>query len=458
MNIHLIAIGGSAMHNLALALHQMGHRVTGSDDEIFEPSRSRLEKAGLLPAELGWFPEKISTAAEVVILGMHAREDNPELVRARELKLKIVSYPEFIYEHSRNKHRIVVCGSHGKTTITSMIMHALQASGRKFDYLVGAQVEGFETMVRLSEDAPVIVVEGDEYLASAIDRRPKFLVYKPHLAVISGIAWDHINVFPTEQSYTDQFAALIRQMDKAGMVIYNEEDPAVRALVKKYAGPDLYLQPYTTPAHKLRGEAYEIKMDNHKGVVPVFGKHNFSNMSAALQVVKYMAMDSRTFLNHMASFRGAAFRLEKVYEDESNVVIKDFAHSPSKVKASVAAVAELYDKKQIIACLELHTFSSLNKEFLRQYKKTLKILRKKIVFVNEHTLRMKNMVPITREEIIQAFEDKDILFVTSREELVRTLGLLKGIRNVFLMMSSGNFGNLDLKQIALSNTISQPKS
>jgi len=458
MNIHLIAIGGSAMHNLALALAKTGHKVSGSDDEIFEPSHTRLQDAGLLPEAYGWFPERITTDIDTVILGMHARKDNPELLRAQELRLKIVSYPEFIYEHSRNKHRIVVCGSHGKTTITSMIMHALQATGRKFDYLVGAQVEGFETMVRLSEDAPVIVVEGDEYMASAIDMRPKFLLYRPHMIVISGIAWDHINVFPTEKQYTNQFVRLVEQMDKAGMIIYNEEDPTVRSIVRKYAHPEShYLYPYNTPAHKLKGDKYEIKISGEKGLVPVYGKHNFSNLAAAAQVVKLMAMDAREFLAYIGNFRGAAFRLEKIYEDERTVVIKDFAHSPSKVRASVAAVAEMYDKKQIIACLELHTFSSLNKEFLRQYKKTLKLLRKKIVFVNEHTLRMKNMVPITREEIIQAFDDKDIQFVTNREELLKALGVLKGIRNVFLMMSSGNFGNLDLKQLALNIPAKQSK-
>jgi len=448
MNIHLIAIGGSAMHNLALALAQNGHRVSGSDDEIFEPSRSRLVQAGLLPEEAGWFPEKLYPELDVVILGMHAKEDNPELLRARQLQLKVLSYPEFIYEHSKHKHRIVICGSHGKTTITSMIMHALSAAGRKFDYLVGAQVEGFDTMVRLSDDAPTIVVEGDEYLASAIRRTPKFLLYKPHMIVISGIAWDHINVFPTEKLYNDQFIQLIRSMDKAGMIIYNEDDALVRAMVKKYSDPELhYLYPYSLPVHKLKGEVYEVKIGAEKGMVPVFGKHNFSNLAAAAQVVKLLAMENRQFLNHIASFRGAAFRLEKIYEDDKTIVIKDFAHSPSKVRASVAAVAEMYDKKQIIACLELHTFSSLNKEFLRQYKKTLKLLRKKIVFVNAHTLKMKNMVPITREEIIQAFDDKDIQFVTSKEELLKALVLLKGIRNVFLMMSSGNFGNLDLKQL-----------
>lgn len=452
MRIHLIAIGGSAMHNLGLALHQMGQQVTGSDDEIFEPSRSRLEKAGILPESFGWFPEKITPDVDIVIVGMHAREDNPELLRAAELKIKTVSYPQFIYEHSVNKHRIVICGSHGKTTITSMIMHAMRAAGRKFDYLVGAQVEGFETMVRLSEDAPTIIVEGDEYLSAPIQKVPKFLVYQPHLVVLSGIAWDHINVFPTEAQYVDQFALLLRNLDKAGMVIYNEEDPAVRNLVWRNTRPELhYLYPYTTPPMRKKGLAYEVKLEGHKAILPLIGRHNYSNFSAAWQVMKLLAMDAPSFLHHMATFRGAAFRLEKVYEDENTVVIKDFAHSPSKVKASVAAVAEFYDKKNVIACLELHTFSSLNKEFLRQYRKTLKLIRKKIVFVNEHTLKMKNMLPITREEIIQAFEDKDIQFVTTKEELIKTLGVLKGIRNVFLMMSSGNFGNLDLLQIGQKN-------
>jgi len=448
MKIHLIAIGGSAMHNLALALRKMGHEVSGSDDEINEPSRSRLASANLLPTNMGWYAEKIHSELDVIILGMHARDDNPELLRARELKLKIVSYPEFIFEHSRNKQRIVICGSHGKTTITSMIMHVLQGSGIPFDYLVGAQLDGFDTMVRLSEDSPVIIIEGDEYLASPIDRRPKFLLYQPHVVVLSGIAWDHINVFPTERLYVDQFVQLIRGLDKAGMIVFNEEDTKVRNLIKKYAKPDFhYLFPYQTLPHKTKAGGSEVKIESEKGKVPFFGKHNFSNLSAAWKVCTLLSIDIQTFLVRMAEFHGAASRLQLIYQDEFNIVYKDFAHSPSKVKASVAAITEVYDKKQIIACLELHTFSSLNREFLRQYKRTLKAIRKKVVFVNEHTLKMKNMVPLTREEICQAFDDKDIQFVTTREELIGKLQVLKGIRNVFLMMSSGNFGNLDLKQL-----------
>jgi UDP-N-acetylmuramate: L-alanyl-gamma-D-glutamyl-meso-diaminopimelate ligase len=451
MKVHFIAIGGSVMHNLAIALHQLGHQVSGSDDEIYDPARTRLEKLGLLPASIGWDSERIHAGLDAVIVGMHAKDGNPELDRARALGIKVWSYPEFIYQHSRNKQRIVVCGSHGKTTITSMIMHVLQKLGRKFDYLAGSQVEGFENMVALSDDAPIIVLEGDEYLASPIDLRPKFLVYQPHVIVLSGIAWDHINVFPTEEAYVRQFEQLIATMPKAGAIAYNDEDKEVRRILKRFAKPEEhYLHPYATPDFRIRDGAFELNLNRQYVPMQVIGRHNMSNIAAAWEICKLVGVQPDDFVNHIATFKGAAKRMEKIHDDGRSVVFKDFAHSPSKVKATVEAVLELYGKKQVVGCLELHTFSSLNKAYLSQYRKTLKGLKFKILYVDAHTLSMKNYPPISKAELIEAFGDDEIAYATNTNELQQLIRSARGQGgNVFLMMSSGNFGGQDLKNLCL---------
>ncbi len=447
--IHLIAVGGSIMHNLALALHQNGHVVTGSDDEIYDPAKSRLAGAGLIPEQMGWDTGRITADIDMVILGMHAKDDNPELARARELDLRILSFPEFMYEHSRNKQRIVIAGSHGKTTITSMVMHVMKEMGRDFDYMVGAQVQGFDTMVRLSDEAPVIILEGDEYLTSTIDRRPKFLVYKPHICLISGIAWDHINVFPTLREYTRQFELLVRSMPKAGVIVFNDEDRLVKKIVRQnYDKESQYLLPYKTPESRIRGGKFEVRMKGIRKEMNVIGKHNLSNIAGAWEVCSQLSVGQPEFLDTISQFRGAANRLEKIYEDESNIIFKDFAHSPSKVMATVEAIRELFGKRNIIACLELHTFSSLNKKFLKQYRKTLKSIRQKVVFVNQHTLKMKKYPPITRAELVEAFDDDAIEYAMSAEDLVNFVRRMKKGKNVLLMMSSGNFADLDLKSLA----------
>lgn len=446
MKIHLIAIGGSVMHNLAIALQDLGHEVSGSDDEIYDPAKERLAKRGLLPEASGWDPARIHTDLDLVILGMHAKKDNPELKKAQELGLTVTSFPEFIYQHCRSKQRIVIGGSHGKTTITSMVMHVLKEMGRDFDYLVGAQLEGFNTMVRLSEDAPVAILEGDEYLSSKLDSRPKFLAYKPHMALISGIAWDHINVFPTEKEYEDQFALFIRSMPKAGMLIYNEEDKLVKKLIKDHGRKeDMYFYPYKSPDHRIRDGKFEIKLEGIRSAVELIGRHNMSNIAGAWQICKLMAIRAEDFLKHISTFKGAARRMEKIYEDaENNLIFKDYAHSPSKVKATVDAVRELFGKHNIVAILELHTFSSLNKAFLHQYRKTLKALKNKIIFINEHTLMQKNYPAISRDELVEAFEDEQIEYATSPNQIKDLLGKMRqSSNNVYLMMSSGNFANMD---------------
>lgn len=451
MNVHFIAIGGSVMHNLAIALHHLGHTVTGSDDEIYDPARGRLEALGLLPASLGWDATRIHAGLEAVIVGMHAKENNPELLRARELGIKVWSFPEFLYQHSRNKQRVVICGSHGKTTITSMVMHVLKGLGRKFDYMAGAQVEGFDQMVGLSDDAPVIVLEGDEYLASPLDPRPKFLVYQPHIVLISGIAWDHINVFPTEESYIAQFEQLVAQAPKAGALVYNDDDKEVRRIIKRFAKPEEhYLHPYTQPDFKIRDHAFELRMLGAATMLKVIGKHNMSNIAGAWEVCRLLAVRPEEFLQQIATFKGAARRLERIHDDGKDVIFKDFAHSPSKVKATTEALVELYGRNILVSCLELHTFSSLNKAFLSQYKKTLKGLKHKVVFIDSHTLQMKGYPPISRQELVEAFGDDEIQYATSVEDLQR---MVRGLRQpggtVFLMMSSGNFAGQDLKTLCL---------
>lgn len=451
MKVHFIAIGGSVMHNLAIALHQLGHVVSGSDDEIYDPARTRLEAVGLLPASLGWDATRIQGDLDAVIVGMHAKEGNPELDRARALGLKIWSFPEFLYQHSRNKQRVVVCGSHGKTTITSMIMHVLRGLGRKFDYMAGGQVEGFGTMVGLSEDAPIIILEGDEYLASPLDRRPKFRVYQPHVALISGIAWDHINVFPTEGEYIAQFEQLVANMPKAGALVYNDEDKEVRRIIKRFSKPEEhYLHPYVTPDFKVRNSMYELRIEGRTAPMQVIGKHNMGNIAGAWEVCKLLAITPDDFMSQIATFKGAARRLEKIHDDGQAIIYKDFAHSPSKVRATVEAMLDLYGKNQVIACLELHTFSSLNKSYLGQYRKTLKGLKYKLIFIDAHTLAMKNYPPITKQELEEAFGDTEIQYAQDVETLRHHLHAARAAGgNVFLMMSSGNYAGQDLNTLCL---------
>jgi len=449
VNYHFIAIGGSVMHNLALALQAEGHRVSGSDDEIQDPSRSRLQAAGLLPSTLGWDPARVQTNLDAVIVGMHARADNPELLRAQELGLKIYSFPEFIYEHSKDKQRVVIAGSHGKTTITSMIMHVLKGLKKSFDYVVGAQLEGFERTVSLTKTAPIVVIEGDEYFTSPLDPQPKFLRYQPHILVLSGIAWDHVNVFPTEESYLDAFRKLLKTLPKAGMCIYNQEDLAVRELVRPHKErEELYFFPYETPSHRNKGGVTEVKIDGKTASLQIYGDHNLSNVAAAWECCKLFAVSATDFLQQLSTFKGAAMRLQKIYEDDRTVIIRDFAHSPSKVRATIKAVSEHYKNSNLIACLELHTFSSMNKDFIHQYRGVFKKVPHRIVFVNEETAQLKKMPLPSAAEISAAFQDPGIEYITQPQILADKIkARKKGSKDVILLMSSGNWGQLDLKAL-----------
>jgi len=449
MKVHLIAIGGSAMHNMALALHEKGYAVTGSDDEINEPSKSRLQKAGLLPEKTGWFPEKVTAAVEAVILGMHARADNPELLKAKELGLKIYSYPEFIYEATKDKKRVVIGGSHGKTTITAMILHVLNKNNIDADFMVGAQLEGFNTMVKLSKEAKIAVIEGDEYLASPIDRRPKFHLYHPHIAVLSGIAWDHINVFPTFDNYVDQFVKFVELIESGGSLVYCREDKELVKValhsgqvnsVKKY--------PYGIPDHVIRNGTTYLKVNGVEIPLLVFGDHNLMNLNAARMVCNEVGLSDEQFYSTIQSFKGAAKRLELVYKNETFAFYKDFAHSPSKLKATTAAVKQQFAGRYVMACMELHTFSSLTEEFLNEYNGAMDTADEAIVYYNPHTIAHKKLKPISEAQVLKAFKRGDLKVFTDSTALRDYLKSKDWNNKVLVMMSSGNFDGIDFGALA----------
>ena len=448
MKVHFIAIGGSAMHNLAISLKIKGYEVTGSDDEIFEPSKSHLKKYNILPTDIGWNPDKITPDLDAVILGMHAREDNPELVKAKQLGLKIYSYPEYLYEQSKDKTRIVVGGSHGKTTITSMILHVLNACGIACDYMVGAQLEGFEVMVKLTENAPFMVIEGDEYLTSAIDRRPKFHLYRPYIGIVSGIAWDHINVFPTFDNYVEQFQIFADSIDEKGAFIYCKEDEnccrvADNCPIQRKIG-------YSVPAYKIVDRNYVIIDNGKEYPLQVFGRHNLMNINAARLACNQIGVTDADFYQAITTFKGASKRLELVEATDDFTMYKDFAHSPSKLKATIDAVREKFGDRDLVACLELHTFSSLTAEFLQQYAHCMDKADVPIVYFNPHTIAHKHLPPITEEMILDSFKNEKIKVYQDSSMLKDDLLKMKWKNKTLLMMSSGNFDGLDFKEIAQS--------
>lgn len=449
MRVHFIAIGGSAMHNLAIALHNKGFKVTGSDDVMFEPSRGLLAKYGILPEADGWYPEKITPELDAVILGMHARVDNPELLKAQEMGLKIYSYPEYIYEQSKDKLRVVIGGSHGKTTITSMILHVLQHVGMDFDYLVGAQLAGFETMVKLTHAAPVIVIEGDEYLASPIDRRPKFHLYKANIGVISGIAWDHINVFPTFDSYIEQFRLFIKTIQPDGKLIYSETDTVLNEAVAADDMEDIEKIPYSLPKYAIANGITSVITDDAVYPLEVFGEHNLLNMQAARLVCKQLGINDTDFYTAITTFTGAARRLELLGKNDSTNVYKDFAHSPSKLSATINAVKTQFPDRGLVACMELHTFSSLNKEFLSEYVGTLDGADEAIVFIDRKTFEQKKMEPYDASVVKAAFVRDDLLFFNDPAALKDHLEGIDIKGKNLLLMSSGNFGGINLAELTV---------
>jgi UDP-N-acetylmuramate: L-alanyl-gamma-D-glutamyl-meso-diaminopimelate ligase len=446
MNIHFIAIGGAVMHNLALALHSKGYNVSGSDDEIFEPARSRLEACKLLPDKPGWDPSWISTEIDTVILGMHAKADNPELIKARELGLKIMSFPEYLYEQTKNKKRIVVAGSHGKTTTTAMIMHVFKFLGIKFDYMVGSQIDGFETMVGLSDEASIAVFEGDEYLTSALDRRPKFHLYMPDIAILNGIAWDHMNVFPTFEFYTEQFRIFADKISQNGSLIYFDGDPESKKIALA-SREDIKKIPFKVHGHFQNKTGFYAATINRVVPLMVFGEHNMQNLSAAREACISAGIAEDDFYEAIKSFTGTSKRLQKLQENEHGVIYLDFAHSPSKVKATVEAIAARYPARQIIACLELHTYSSLNKEFLPQYKGSLDKATQAYVYFNPHAIELKKLGPLSKDDVEKAFDGRNIQVFNNSDELFGQIKNQEYSSPVYLCMSSGDFDGYDLKRL-----------
>lgn len=447
MKLHFIAIGGAAMHNLAIALHKKSYQVSGSDDEIFEPSKGRLDNYGLLPQNIGWNPDLITEELDSVILGMHAREDNPELKKAQSLGLKIYSYPEFLYEQSKDKKRVVIGGSHGKTTITSMVLHVLKHAGIDVDFMVGAQLEGFEVMVKLTDSAKIIILEGDEYLTSPIDRRPKFHLYKPDIALLSGIAWDHVNVFPDFDMYLDQFRIFIDMIDSDGYLTYCNEDEILSNLVAEFKGKLRY-EPYLLHDFTIKDGITYINYQNEEIPLIIFGKHNLMNLNGARFVCKELGVSDSTFYSAIRNFEGASNRLELVDHDNDTYIFKDFAHSPSKLKATVDAVKEQFPENELVACMELHTFSSLNKDFISEYKASMDKADRPFVYFNPHTIKHKKLPVITENDIREAFGNSRLQVYTDSDLLISYLSNLNWKNKNLLLMSSGNFDGLDIKSFS----------
>ena len=446
MNIHFIAIGGAAMHNLALALHLKGDDITGSDDEIFDPSKSRLSASGILPKVFGWFQEKITPQLDAIVLGMHAKADNPELLKAQKLGLKIYSYPEFLYEQSKFKTRVVIGGSHGKTTITSMILHVMHYFNRDLDYMVGAQLEGFDVMVKLTDDNDFIILEGDEYLSSPIDRRPKFHLYKPNIALLSGIAWDHINVFPTWKNYVEQFSIFVDSIVEGGSITYNIEDVEVKKVVE---GSENTIRkfPYQTPEYQVENGITILETEEGSMPIEIFGKHNLNNLAGAKWICQQMGIDENDFYEAISSFQGASKRLERIVETENCVAYKDFAHSPSKVLATTNALKNQFPNRKLIACLELHTYSSLNPEFLTQYKGALDAADVAVVFYSPHAVEIKKLKAISQQQIADAFQRDDLIIYTNPTMFKDFLFSQQFNDTSLLLMSSGNYGGLDFDEL-----------
>jgi UDP-N-acetylmuramate: L-alanyl-gamma-D-glutamyl-meso-diaminopimelate ligase len=447
MKIHFISIGGSVMHQLAIALKRKGYQITGSDDEIFEPAKSNLAKEGILPEEIGWQPDKITKDLDAVILGMHAKADNPELKKAKNLGVSIYSFPEYIFQESQGKIRVVVGGSHGKTTTTSMIMHVLKETGKDFDYLVGARLQGFDQSVDIT-NAPVIVCEGDEYPASTLEKRPKFHFLFPHIAIITGIAWDHINVFPTFDFYLEQFRIFINKIEPNGHLIYNDTDSILKELVETHARTDIQYHPYNVPVHSITNGITKVSIDGNETELKVFGDHNLLNLNAAWLACKELGLTSEQFIKAIGSFTGAAKRLELLAKNNSTVFYRDFAHAPSKVKATIEAVKNQFPDRQFIAALELHTFSSLNEAFMKEYKGAMDQADEASVFFSKHALELKRMPDLPKEVVKKGFAKENLQVFNDRSELENWLSHLDYKNAVVVFMSSGNYDGLDTEAFA----------
>lgn len=444
MHIHFIAIGGSAMHNLALALHEAGNRITGSDDEIFDPAKSRLAAKGILPDTLGWYPDRLAELnPDAIILGMHAKKDNPELLKALELKIPVYSYPEYLYEAYKSKTRVVIGGSHGKTTITSIILHVLNEQKMGVDFMVGALLKGFDTMVSIKNDNKIAVIEGDEYLTSPIDLRPKFHLYMPNIAAISGIAWDHINVFPTFENYKEQFSIFIDKIVPGGTLIYNAEDAVVVEVVKSSERKDIKYTGYGTPKFSVENGSTILHTELGDYLLQVFGRHNLQNLACAREVCLALGVSLQAFYVSIATFEGASKRLELLAKSAQSVAYKDFAHSPSKLKATIQALKEQFPERKLLACMELHTYSSLNRDFFKEYKGSMSAADIKVVYYSAHALRLKGLPDLSAADIKAGFDDSELIILSNKTDLENFISSHKAAHTNLLLMSSGNWDGMN---------------
>lgn len=438
------------MHNLAITLKQLSYEVSGSDDKIYDPSRSRLEKYNLLPENLGWFPELIDKKIDFIVLGMHAKKDNPELLKALDLDCKIYSYPELIFEFSKSKTRITIGGSHGKTTVSSMILHVLDFYNVKVDYLLGAQIEGFENMVHITDDNEFILIEGDEYLSSPIDNSPKFHKYNSNIAVITGIAWDHINVFPSFENYISQFEKFIETITDGGVLVFNELDKLVLDLVNK-SEKTIRKIGYGKPDFEIVDGVTYLKTSEGDVPLKVFGDHNLSNLSAAKQICALMGVFDDEFFAAIASFKGASKRLETIYRDNNKIIIKDFAHSPSKLKATIDAVKNQFSNKNIIAVYELHTYSSFNQKFIKEYFNSMSSADMKLIYYDDEVLKKRGEFEINEKIIKDSFGSDDLIVISKKSVLEESILKINLHNSVLLMMSSGNFSSVDMLSLTKNN-------
>lgn len=443
MKVHFIAIGGSIMHSLAISLKKKGYIISGSDDKFFSPSKENLKNENLL-FKAGWFPEKITSDLDFVILGMHAKIDNPELIEARKKKIKIYSFPEYISLVSKNKKRVVVSGSHGKTTITTMIMHVLNAKNIKFDYLVGAKIKGFDNMVHLS-DNEIIVIEGDEYLSSKLDTRPKFLHYNPDLLILSGISWDHINVFPDSESYTNAFVSLLKSTSSKCKVFYASNDHNIKKIIKHSSG---FSKSYSLPDFSICNGNVLLRKNKSRYKLSIFGKHNLYNLEAARIICNELGVENEFFFQSIGSFLGAKNRLELLsIINSKSFIYRDFAHSPSKVSASVEALKDLFPKRKLISCLELHTFSSLTLDFLSHYKNAFKRSNYVWVFFSPKEIEGKGLHVFSKKDILSLINHNNIRVFDDVDELGQAIHETLWVNTNLLLMSSGHFQGLDFKKI-----------
>ena len=445
MKIHFIAIGGSIMHSLAIQLKKNGHIITGSDDVIREPSKSNLNHYDILPAKEGWCSKKISTDLDMVILGMHAKKNNPELLEAQKYNIPVISFPEFIFNSSKYKKRVVIAGSHGKTTITAMIIHVLNEYNIKFDYLLGAKIDALENQVKL-DDSKLIIIEGDEYFSSAIDLKPKFMHYDPDVLVVSGVSWDHINVFPTKSSYESAFSKLLNHViEKNGKIFYYTHDLFLQKSLSAY---NQLSQSYDSPRYIIKKGQFILVHKNENIPLNIFGKHNMENMEAARQVCQEIGVCESDFYKSIKNFKGASRRLNLIKEIENHsAVYYDFAHSPSKVFATVNAVKELYPDRFLIGCLELHTYSSLNVDFIPNYLNTLNNCSESWLYFDEQELQRKGFAKLDRKFLLRAFNHPNMTIINNKKLLRQKINQIELDNTNLLLMSSGNFSGLDIKSI-----------